>query len=268
MWIDIGVNLTSKAFDRDREAVLARAREAGVARLVVTGTSARESERAAALARAHPGVLWSTAGVHPHHASEWTAATARHLAALAARPEVVALGECGLDYHRNYSPPEAQRIAFEAQLELAAELGLPVFLHQRDALEDFTRLLDRWRDRLVDAVAHCFTDDAEALARLLDLDLHIGITGWICDERRGTHLCALMERIPEGRLMLETDAPYLLPRDLPDPPKDRRNEPAFLPQVAARVAACRGVSLEVLARETTATAERFFRLPVVHEARS
>jgi len=260
MWIDIGVNLTSKAFERDREAVIERARQAGVDRMIVTGTTVGESVRAAELAARHPGALWSTAGVHPHHASEWTADSAERLAALSRRREVVAIGECGLDYNRNYSPPEAQRRAFEAQLELAAELGLPVFLHQRDALEDFVAILGRWRDRLADAVAHCFTDGDEALARLLDLDLHIGITGWICDERRGAHLCPLMERIPEGRLMLETDAPYLLPHDLPEPPKDRRNEPAFLPHVAARVAACRGVAPDVLARETTRTAERFFRL--------
>jgi len=228
--------------------------------MVVTGSSPTSSARAIALARAHPGRLFATAGVHPHHAGELTRERLEELGALAREREVVAVGECGLDYFRNFSPRAAQQQAFHRQLELALELGKPVFLHQRDAHADFVAILREhapaWR-----GVAHCFTGNAEELDCYLELGLAIGITGWICDERRGTHLAALMPRVPAERLLLETDGPYLLPRDLKPRPTSRRNEPAYLPQVARAVARARGESLDALARSSTAAARALFRLP-------
>ncbi|WP_428265906.1 TatD family hydrolase [Haliangium sp.] len=259
--VDIGVNLTNKAFRADLAEVLARAHAAGVTRMVVTGTGETESAAAAELAASAPGRLRSTAGVHPHHAKECGTDTLSTLRALAARPEVVAVGECGLDFDRNFSPPEAQMRWFEAQVELAAELGLPLFLHERAASEALLEVLRPRRDRLSAAVVHCFTGTGDELAAYLDLDLHIGITGWICDERRGAHLHELMGRIPLDRLMLETDAPYLVPRTLRPKPKRGRNEPAFLPHVLATVAAAAGRDQVEVAAATTATAERFFALP-------
>jgi len=259
-WVDIGVNLCDAAFAADREEVLARAHDAGVDTMVVTGTSARGSAQAIELCRAHRGTLWSTAGVHPHDAKSCTDATLAELRALAAHPEVVAIGECGLDFNRNFSPPEVQERWFEAQLELAAELHLPVFIHERDASTRLLEILGRHRTSLENAVIHCFTGDGDALRAYLDLDLHIGITGWICDERRGTHLRDLVGLIPTDRLMLETDAPYLLPRTIRPRPKHRRNEPACLPYVARTVAEARGVELDALAVETTRTALTFFGL--------
>ena len=258
--IDIGSNLTHDSFAADRDAVIARALETGVRRQVVTGADSTGSTQAAALAAAHPLILSSTAGVHPHHAQSFDAPLRAHLCSLLQLSHVVAVGECGLDYFRNFSPPEAQRAAFVAQLEIAAEVRKPVFLHQREAHGDFTAILRDYRGRLTGGVAHCFTGGRSELEDYLALDLSIGVTGWVNDERRGQALRAAVPHIPGDKLMLETDAPYLLPRDLSPPPKSRRNEPCFLPHIAHTVAQLRGESLEALAASTTHNATRFFRL--------
>jgi TatD DNase family protein len=260
--IDIGINLTHDSYDSDRDAVMARAAAAGVVQMVVTGASGEGSRKAAALARQHPGKLFSTAGVHPHHATELTDELAQELEALARESEVVAVGECGLDYFRDFSPRDVQRAAFARQLEIAARVGKPVFLHQRDAHADFVAILREHAAALsAGAVAHCFTGQANELMDYLEMGLAIGITGWISDERRGHHLLPLMREIPVGKLMIETDGPYLLPRDLMPKPASRRNEPAFLPHIAATVARARSESVEAVAASTTAAARQFFRLP-------
>ncbi len=259
--IDIGANLTHDSFDRDRDAVLQRARTAGVTRMIITGASRAHSPMALDLARAHPGELFATAGVHPHHASEYTAECDLEMRALHAHPEVVAVGECGLDYFRDFSPRPMQRRAFEMQLQIGVETGKPLFLHQRDAHADFMAMMKDFEGRIGPAVVHCFTGSRQELFDYLDQDWHIGITGWLCDERRGRHLRELVKSIPAHRLMIETDAPYLLPRTLQPPPKDRRNEPAFLPHIAAELARDRDESPATVAQATTATAQAFFRLP-------
>ncbi len=260
-WIDIGINLAHTSFDADRETVIARAAAAGVTQLIVTGATVAGSEAALKLAKARPGRLFATAGVHPHHAAELDAGQLEQLGALLAEPQIVAVGECGLDYFRNYAPRQIQLRAFAQQLALAGETGKPVFLHQRDAHADFVALLREHRDRLHGGVAHCFTGGTAELEDYLELGLAIGITGWICDERRGLHLHALLPRIPPGRLLLETDGPYLLPRDLLPKPAHRRNEPAFLPHIAALVAQLRSESLAQCAAETSAAARQLFGLP-------
>jgi len=258
--IDIGANLTHDSFDHDRDAVIARARAAGVAQMVVTGASREHSPKALDLARQYPGVLFATAGVHPHHAIEYTDECDLEMRALHAAPEVVAVGECGLDYFRDFSPRPAQRKAFERQLQLTSEVGKPLFLHQRDAHADFMAMMRNFDGRLGPAVVHCFTGTRAELFDYLDRDWHIGITGWLCDERRGLHLRELVRHIPGNRLMIETDAPYLLPRTLVPKPNDRRNEPAFLPHIAAELARERGEEVKLTADQTTATARAFFRL--------
>ena len=258
--IDIGLNLTHESFAHDLPDVLRRAHLAGVSRMIITGTTIAATREAIALARTDPHRLYATAGLHPHHASDFSAGLRDELRELAADPAVVAIGECGLDYYRNYSPREAQIAAFRGLLELAVETGKPVFLHQRDAHADFMAILREFRGSITDAVAHCFTGTRRELDDCLALDLAIGITGWICDERRGLHLLQMMGAIPAERLMVETDAPYLLPRTLKPKPSNRRNEPAFLPEVARAVAQARGESLEQLAAASTAAAARFFRL--------
>ena len=259
--VDIGANLAHDSFDADRDEVIARAGAAGVTRMILTGSSEQSNRDALALAKRRPGDLFSTAGMHPHHASEYTDATHGSIRALLDAPEVVAVGECGLDYFRDFSPRDMQREAFRRQLGLAEESGLPVFLHQRDAHEDFLRVLEPVLPRLSRAVAHCFTGNEDELRQYLDMGLYVGITGWICDERRGAHLKDIVGLIPDDRLMIETDAPYLLPRSLRPKPRTRRNEPAYLREVLRIVAEARGQSEAHVAQATTRTAESFFDLP-------
>lgn len=257
---DIGVNLTSTQFAKDREKVVKRARQAGVTGMLITGTNALESQQACSLAQQHADYCWSTAGVHPHHASEWSGETAATLRRLAENDRVVAIGECGLDFNRNFSEPEQQAYAFEAQLALAAELSLPVFLHCREAHERFIAILAPWLPKLPGAVLHCFTGTREELEICLALGLSIGITGWVCDERRGQALRELMPLIPAERLLLETDAPWLLPRDMQPRPTSRRNEPSFLPHIVQQVALLRGEDADELAEQTALNARKLFGL--------
>jgi TatD DNase family protein len=261
--VDIGFNFTSSAFHKDADKVIERAKQAGVEHFVIIGSDVKESEQAAELAAKYKGMV-STAGVHPHLAKTWQENSYSRLKKLTDCKQVVAIGEAGLDYNRNYSTPEQQRSAYEAQLKLATELNMPIFLHERDAHEDFAKILATYRNQLSKVVVHCFTGSNEELDTYIDLDCHIGITGWICDERRGHHLHDSIKNIPANRLMIETDAPYLLPRDLPKDiypkPDGRRNEPAYLPHILSTVAKCRNVSVEQTAQETTQTAKDFFSI--------
>ncbi len=261
--IDIGCNLTHDSFDNDRAEVLARARQAGISQMIITGASEEGSRSALQLARDHPGELFATAGVHPHLASSFGAEAENLLKQLSSQPEVVAVGETGLDYFRDLSPRQTQRDVFERQLIIGVESGLPLFLHMRDAHEDFHAILREFRDRLVDVVVHCFTGNRQELHDYIDLDCHIGITGWICDERRGTHMLEFLGDIPADRLMIETDAPYLKPRNLRPRVKSHRNEPCFLPWILNTVAGARGEQPGELAARTTANARRFFRIAAV-----
>jgi TatD DNase family protein len=258
--IDIGANLAHDSFDDDREAVLQRAADAGVSRIVITGSSDDSNRRAAEIAASYRGRLFATAGVHPHHAADYTDASDKQIRELVATDAVVAVGECGLDYFRNFSPREAQLIAFRRQLDIAVDTGLPVFLHQRDAHDDFVEVLEPVLPKIRRAVAHCFTGEGESLREYLAMGLYIGITGWICDERRGRHLHDIVPIVPDDRLMIETDAPYLMPRTLKPRPATRRNEPANLVEVLKTVAEARGQSPEHVAGITTANAERFYGL--------
>lgn len=256
--VDIGANLAHDSFDEDREQVLQRAAAAGVARIIITGSSDDSNARAAALAATKPGILYSTAGVHPHHASDYTGHSDALIRSLLQQDAVVAVGECGLDYFRNFSPRDAQLDAFRRQLEIATDCGKPVFLHQRDAHDDFVEVLEPALPHLSRAVAHCFTGEGESLREYLELGLYIGITGWICDERRGRHLQDIVAIIPDERLMIESDAPYLLPRSLRPKPRSRRNEPAYLPEVLRVVAEARAQTVEHVARISSENALRFF----------
>lgn len=261
--IDIGANLGHESFAHDLDAVLQRARAAGVVQMVVTGASREGSRQALQIARAHPGFLYATAGVHPHHAVEYTAEADNELRELHRAPEIVAVGECGLDYHRDFSPRPAQRRAFERQLHLAAENGKPLFLHQRDAHDDLLAILKDFDGRIGPAVVHCFTGSREQMFECLDAGYLIGITGWLCDERRGLHLREMVRHIPADRLLVETDAPYLLPRTVRPQPSHRRNEPMFLRHIVEELARDRGETVEHTATASTAAARTFFALPSV-----
>ena len=261
--IDIGCNLTHDSFTTDRDEVLRRARDAGVAQMVVTGASEQGSLAALDLARKHPNILYATAGVHPHHAIDFTADAESVIRDLSGQPGVVAAGETGLDYFRDFSPRAEQRRAFERQLQIGLDSGLPMFLHQRDAHADFIAMLREFREALSNVVVHCFTGTQPELHEYLELGCHIGITGWICDERRGTQMQAFMRDIPADRLMIETDSPYLKPRNLRPRVKTHRNEPRWLPWILDTLAACRDEKPQHLAAQTTANARKFFRIPDV-----
>jgi TatD DNase family protein len=256
--VDIGLNLAHDSFDRDRDHVVATARAAGVEHMVITGSSLDSTASAIELVQSDTGAFRCTAGVHPHHAADLRVEDLPRLRELLAAPEVGAAGECGLDYFRNFSSHQDQERAFRFQLELAVECGKPVFLHQRDAHDAFVAILGDYLPRLAGAVAHCFTGDELELRDYLQRGLSIGITGWICDERRGQHLRELVRLIPLERLMAETDAPYLLPRDLSPKPAHRRNEPKYLPHIVKTIAACRGEPYATVAAATTRNALEFF----------
>jgi TatD DNase family protein len=256
--IDIGLNLTHESFVHDRDAVLARAAAVGVTRMLVTGSDVPHSQAALQLANQYPQQIRAAAGVHPHHAKDFNAEQLPALRELAMDAHVLAVGECGLDYFRNFSTHQQQEQAFRLQLELAVSIGKPVFLHERDAHETFCAILQDYLPKLKGGVAHCFTGTTEQAQRYVAMGLHVGITGWICDERRGATLRAAVRHIPLDKLLIETDAPYLIPRNLQPKPKSHRNEPMYLPAVLQQLAICRGESVESLAAATTANAKRLF----------
>jgi TatD DNase family protein len=264
MLIDIGVNLSNSRFDKDIEQVIERAHSAGVERLILTGTSVEESQAVVAICERFDnqfsGMLWATVGIHPHDAKTLSPSNLAALRELATHQYVVAIGETGLDFHRTLSTEKQQEKSFEAHIELAIELKMPLFLHERDAAPKQIEMLKSYRDNICNGVIHCFTGDKKTLFRYLDMDLHIGITGWVCDERRGQELQKIVKNIPLDRLMLETDAPYLTPRNMPTKPKNGRNEPAFLAHVLSGIAAVRAENIDEIATTTTATAIKFFGL--------
>jgi len=265
--VDIGVNLLHPQFDDDREAVLARARGAGIATMLITSTDLATSHRAVGYCGSHG--LYCTAGVHPHDAKDAPADLAARLESLARQRVVRAIGETGLDYNRNFSPQDVQRRVFAQQLEVAARGGLPVFVHDRDSGGEVNRMIADMAGRLAGVVVHCFTGSGNELDAHLAQGFSIGITGWVCDPRRGAALAGLVPGIPADRLMVETDAPFLLPPmaggrwpppGVPGRHK-RRNEPLTLPLVVARLAELRGEDPVELAATTARNARRLFRLP-------
>ncbi|MDR0786100.1 MAG: TatD family hydrolase [Treponema sp.] len=256
MLIDIGVNLTHPSFDKDRDAVIAAAEKAGVCPLIITGTSVEESRSAYDCAVGLAGRCFTTAGVHPHEAYDCGADAIPRLRELARFPQVVAIGECGLDYNRDYSPRPVQRKWFEKQVLLACELNMPLFLHERDAFDDFVAILEQNCPKTVKKVAHCFTAHEKELFKYLELGCYIGITGWVCDERRGAHLLPLLKYIPADRLMLETDSPFLTPRSLPC--AHSRNTPSNLVHIAETVSTALGKTFAELSAETFRNSREFF----------
>lgn len=260
LWCDSGVNLFSRQFDADRLEVLQRAQAAGVAQLVLIGSDIAESRQNIAFCQQH-SVCFSTAGVHPHQAAQVSDTWLSDLKQLLTQPEVVAVGECGLDFNRDFSPRPLQQQVFAEQLQLAKLSAKPVYLHERDAFA--TQLAMLTEQQIQRGVAHCFTGDIAQVKAYLDLGLYIGITGWLCDERRGDALRHALQYIPLDRLLLETDAPYLLPRDLSPKPESRRNEPAFLPHIAGVVASLRQLTTEALATQVLANSQRLFGWPAL-----
>lgn len=256
-WFDSGVNLTNSKLYHDVAGVIARAEQAGVHKLLVIGTNLRESADAVALCERYPEHLVATVGIHPHDAADAADDYIQQLTQLANHASVVAIGECGLDFNRNYSPQKQQLEVFEAQLQLAAELQLPVYLHERDAHQQQCDLLQRYQPNIPRMLAHCFTGGKKELARYLDLGCYIGITGWLCDERRGLELQQAVVDIPADRILLETDAPFLLPRTIR--PRPSYNEPCYLPYVGEFLAQLRHQEVREIAAQTWQNSLTFFK---------
>ncbi len=261
--IDIGAKLTNSSFSTDLPDVIERARSAGIKAILITGTDSKTSLSARAVANDYPKYLYSTAGVHPHDADSYSDADENILNDLLAHSNVVAVGETGLDFNRNYSTPSNQLTAFEAQLALAHCHKKPLFLHERDAFKALYGVLRGNRDSFSNAVIHCFTGDRAALRAYLDLGLFIGITGWICDKKRGELLRDIIRYAPIDRLMIETDAPYLTPHRgklKSQLAQKNRNEPWTLRYTAAALANALSLDTETLIAATSQNACRFFNL--------
>ena len=260
-YIDIGVNLTGSSFKKDLPQVIERAQQVGVERFIVTGTDIDHSEQAIRITELYESVCYATAGLHPHHASDYSGDLDSELRDILSHKNIVAVGECGLDFNRNFSTRQEQIRAFEAQLEIAIDLQKPLFLHQRDAHDDFISMIKSCRSDLNQVVSHCFTGSIEEVNDFILLDMYIGVTGWICDERRGLSLQQAVKHIPLDRIMLETDAPYLLPRDLKEKPVAKgRNEPCYLPHIAQAVARHMEIDETQLTAAAYKNSRDFFKL--------
>jgi len=256
--IDIGVNLTNNRFDKDCDEVISRAISSGVNGLLVTGTNILESKKAIELCQRYPGYLNCTAGIHPHYADNAQYDYIDVIKELADSLFVRAVGECGLDFNRNFSTPDNQIKIFSSQIVLAAELNLPIFLHQRDAFDKWYQLLLPYIDKIPAMVAHCFTGSTSELQQCLDAGMYIGITGWLCDERRGKELREAVQLIPLERLMIETDAPYLTPKSIRPKPKSSRNEPSYLPYIVRTLAELTDYTEQQLIKQTELNTRRIF----------
>jgi TatD DNase family protein len=261
---DIGVNLTNKRFDKDRTELITRAKKVGVEQLLITGTSVKESKRALTLCHQYqqqfPNTLFTTAGVHPHDADGVSEGYLDELAELAQQPQIKAIGECGLDFNRNFSAPEQQLKIFKDQIHLAKQYSMPLFLHQRDAFQPWYNELKPFFDKVPAMVAHCFTGTKSELEKCIDVGMYIGITGWLCDERRGKPLQEIVSLIPLDRLLIETDAPYLTPRNIKPKPKSSRNEPSYLPFIIEKIASITALDPNEIACQTSMNAQQAFNL--------
>ncbi|XP_031554148.1 uncharacterized protein LOC116291154 isoform X2 [Actinia tenebrosa] len=270
--IDVAINLTNKIFSLDLDFVLDRALNAGIEKMILTGNTIQMSDKAVLLANRHPGFIYAGVGIHPHFAEkQWNAKTLEVMKRLVSLPEVVAVGEVGLDFHRNYSKQENQIEAFEKQVELACEFKKPLLAHERAAHQKFMEILSKFRGRLPPIVVHCFTGTKQEMKTYVAMGFYIGITGFICKEKVGKNLREAIADCPLDRILLESDAPYMIPnapitdldsvcRSLISKCKTGRNEPCTLPVVAYTVAKCLEVDVEEVTKATMDNANRVFNL--------
>lgn len=256
--IDIGLNLIHKSFKNIVDKVVNDAQSVGVSQMIITGTDERSSGMAFNLTKKYSGILYSTAGVHPHDTKHCNSNTLTYLEKLLLNKNVVAVGECGLDYDRNFSEPETQRIWFDEQLALAEEMNKPVFLHERKAHKDFVSIISNYPKLHNKSVVHCFTGNIDEAEKYLDMGMYIGITGWICDERRNHDLLEALKIIPHNRLMIETDAPFLLPRNAGI--KSNINEPKYLPVILKKIAEILKVEYDYLDKIVIKNTKEFFSI--------
>ncbi len=258
-FIDIGINLTNKQFHNEHEEIINRALDNGVKQMILTGTSVRGSKQSAEITEDYPEILFSTAGIHPHDAKSFNNESINELRKLLKHDHVISVGECGLDFDRDFSPRPIQEKCYRAQLELATEVDKPLFLHERSAFKRFNEITDEYTSKLPKAVIHCFTGSLSEAKIYLEKGFYLGFTGAISDERRFKHLEEVIQYVPLDRMMIETDAPFMLPKNMPRM-QNRRNEPSFLPYVAQTIAGLKKISISEVAEETTEVTRNFFRI--------
>ena len=250
---DIGANLTSSHFSDDLDGVLSDSLAAGVEKICITSSNLEDVKNAKKITERYENTYYSV-GFHPHNAKDFKVENLKDMATHLSDPKAICLGEMGLDFNRNFSSKEEQILCFESQLDLADSIIKPLFLHQRDAHEEFLGILDNYKFNQ-NLIVHCFTGNLFELEDYLKRDFYIGITGWVCDLKRGKELRECIKHIPEDKLLIETDSPYLSPRK-----KIRRNEPKFLIDVAAEIALLRKETKESIINSSFKNSLNFFNL--------
>ena len=255
---DIACNFSSERFDDDLQIVIDRAMKENVNKFLVVSASIKGFDKVYKIYQKYNENCFFTIGTHPHHANEFDASSSKHMTELVNNYQPNSIGETGLDFFRNISSYEEQIFAFEEQIKISIQSGKPLFLHQRDAHKDFIKLIKPYKNDITKAVVHCFTGTQEELDDYLELGFHIGLTGWICDERRNVNLRRSLKNIPLDKLMIETDCPYLIPRNLDNKQKSNRNEPAYLPHIANEIALLINIDKDKLIDITYKNSINFF----------
>jgi TatD DNase family protein len=261
-YIDIGINLTNKQFQNDIEKIVQNALDADVTKMILTGTSIKNSQESSRIAKNYSNILFSTAGIHPHDAKSFDYQSIAKLRELLQQKHVVSVGECGLDFDRDFSPRPNQEKCYIAQLELAIEVQKPLFLHERAAFSRFMDITNDYLSQLPKAVVHCFTGTLQEARTYLDKGFYLGFTGAISDINRFGHLKEVLQYVPIDKILIETDAPFMMPKNVPKSEltkyHERRCEPAFLPYVASTIAQYKSISVNVVAEVTTNNSRDIF----------
>ena len=257
-FIDIACNFTHDSFKDNLDEVLNNAEHAGVDKFVLLCASLDDIDPIKVIQNNTPEKFFISAGIHPHHATEILEINYDALFNKLKSINPNAIGETGLDYFRNISPPDIQKKSFGMHIEIAKELNLPLYLHQRDAHSDFIRIIKENISNFPKFVVHCFTGTQAELDEYLELGAYIGLTGWICDAKRNIDLRKSIKNIPIEKMMIETDSPYLIPKNLMVKPKKNINEPKYLPHIANEICELTGYELEELKLATRNNAIKFF----------
>ena len=257
-FIDIACNFTHESFKHNLEEVIKNAEREDVEKFVLLCASLTDLDPIKLIQNKAPEKYFISAGIHPHHATEIVEINYDNLLKKLKSINPHAIGETGLDYFRNISPPDIQKKSFRMHIEIAKELSLPLYLHQRDAHSDFIHIIKERRNNFPKFVVHCFTGTQKELDDYLELDAYIGLTGWICDAKRNIDLRKSIKNIPIEKMMIETDSPYLIPKNLINKPKKNINEPKYLPHIANEICELTGYELEELKLATSNNAIDFF----------
>ena len=257
--IDIGANLTHPELNKKIDAIVDNIKSTNIAKVIITSSNITDTKEALNIIKKYPNLFYTTVGFHPHNAKDYNSNDVTEIETLLNNNKVLALGECGLDFYRKYSSKKEQFFCFEQHLEIAKNIKKPIFLHERHAFKDFVNILKKHKDKLFKYVVHCFTGNKEELKTYIDMGCYIGITGWITDENRGKHLHEIIKYIPEDRLMIETDAPYLIPHNI-DFKHDGVNEPSYLIYVAETIAKCLNKDINYIKDMTFRNTKLFFNI--------